>query len=130
MEATPGEDQSMLIVMWLRLMRTMIKGAQQDPHFRALAVTAVSLVVIGTAFFSINQGWSLVDSFYFSVTTLTTVGFGDLAPTGNGAKLATVAYELAGIGVFVLLLSQLAQRTLEGRRSDTSEPDGDSAPAG
>ncbi|TFG73144.1 MAG: two pore domain potassium channel family protein [Solirubrobacterales bacterium] len=111
---------------WFRMLRTMVRGVKEDPEFRALAGAVGSLLVVGTVFYALNQDWSLVDSFYFSVTTLTTVGFGDLAPEGDGAKLATVAYELSGVGLLVLFLSQLSQRGVRereekrGRRSESA----------
>jgi hypothetical protein len=44
--------------------------------FGALAV----VICAGTVGFSAVEGFSLADSFYFSVVTITTVGFGDLHP--------------------------------------------------
>ena len=105
----------MLIATWIKLLKTMIKGVVDDPNFRALAAAVGLMFVVGTLFFSFNQGWSLVDSFYFSVTTLTTVGYGDLSPEGAGARLATVAYQLAGIGLLVIFLSEIAKRGMFGR---------------
>ncbi|MBK5117615.1 MAG: two pore domain potassium channel family protein, partial [Thermoleophilia bacterium] len=112
MEPRTEKHRSVLMVTWYKLVREMIEGANEDPKFRALVHTVVGLLVVGTIFFSLNQGWNLIDSFYFSVTTLTTVGYGDFAPTGSGARLAAVAYQLAGIGVFVLLVSELARRSV------------------
>lgn len=113
----------MLVVTWVRLMRTMVRAASEDPNFRALLATVVGLLVVGTVFYSLSQDWNLVDSFYFSVTTLTTVGYGDFAPSGSGARLATVAYQLAGIGVFVLLLSEVARRSVLRHGADLDESD-------
>lgn len=115
----------MLVVTWLKLLRGMIEGVNEDPNFRALVRTVIGLLVVGTVFFSLNQGWNLIDSFYFSVTTLTTVGYGDFTPTGSGARLAAVAYQLAGIGVFVLLVSELARRSVVRHGADPGDSDGD-----
>jgi voltage-gated potassium channel len=51
--------------------------------------------------YSTVEGWSVVDAFYFSVTTLTTVGLGDLAPTTTMGKLFTVVYIFAGLGIIL-----------------------------
>lgn len=105
----------MLVVTWMKLLKTMIKGVVDDPNFRALAAAVGMMFVVGTLFYWLNQGWSLIDAFYFSVTTLTTVGYGDLSPEGDGARLATVAYQLAGIGLLVVFLSEIAKRGMFGR---------------
>ena len=75
-----------------------------DPDFqrhtyKALAAGAVFLVTCGTVIFSLLEDWSIVDSFYFSVVTATTVGFGDITPDTDGAKLFTVVYIIFGISI-------------------------------
>ena len=49
--------------------------------------------------FSLLEDWSIVDSLYFSVVTATTVGFGDLTPSTDGAKLFTIVYIISGISI-------------------------------
>jgi hypothetical protein len=46
---------------------------------------------------------------------LTTVGFGDLAPTTPGTQIFTIVYILTGLGVLVALLSSVAQQYLRQR---------------
>ncbi|CAN5863566.1 hypothetical protein BH23ACT4_BH23ACT4_07370 [soil metagenome] len=58
------------------------------------------------------EGWSWVDSFYFTVVTLTTVGYGDLAPSGDISKLFTVFLIVAGVGFILAFLNFLASMTV------------------
>lgn len=51
-------------------------------------------IIIGTISFYYLENWSLIDSFYFSVTTLTTVGYGDFVPTTEISRLFTAFYIL------------------------------------
>ena len=62
-------------------------------------VLVVLLLAIGTVYYNVAEGWSYVDSFYFSTMTLTTIGFGDLTPTTDGAKIVTSFYAIFGIGI-------------------------------
>jgi len=62
------------------------------------------------------EGWSLLDAFYFSVMTLTTVGYGDFSPSTTAGKLFTIVYIFVGIGIILGFLNLIADRSLEGRR--------------
>lgn len=45
------------------------------------------------------EGWSLPDAAYFSVVTLTTVGYGDLSPTTTMSKLFVIYYSVVSIAI-------------------------------
>ena len=53
----------------------------------------------------------MLDSLYFSVTTLTTVGYGDLVPTNDTSKLFTLIYILAGVGILLGFVNAVATHT-------------------
>lgn len=55
------------------------------------------LVVLGTVAYRLMEHWSWVTSFYFSVCTLTTVGYGDYYPTTDLSRLFTAIYVLVGV---------------------------------
>jgi voltage-gated potassium channel len=111
---------------------TNIKDLQHDPDFqrhtyKLLAAGAVLLIATGTVIFSLLEDWSIVDSFYFSVVTATTVGFGDLAPETDEAKLFTVVYIIFGISIIGTFLdARFKKRTYkrETRIEQTEQPQG------
>jgi peptidoglycan hydrolase CwlO-like protein len=70
-------------------------------------ILIVLLLSIGTVYYSHAEGWSYVDSFYFSTMTLTTIGFGDLTPTGEASKIFTSLYAIFGIGIMLYILSSV-----------------------
>ena len=78
-----------------------------QPHIKLgyMVTILIILLSIGTIFFNQVEGWSYVDSFYFSTTTLTTIGFGDLTPTTNTSKMFTSFYAIFGIGAMLYILS-------------------------
>ncbi len=67
------------------------------------------LIFIGTLFFHEFERWSWVDSFYFTSTTLMTIGYGDIHPTMVITKLFTVFFAFAGIGLMLYSLTILGQ---------------------
>jgi voltage-gated potassium channel len=75
----------------------------------------VGIIAIGTVVYHTLEGWSWADSFYFSVCSITTVGYGDLAPTTEGARLFTAFYVLVGVAVAFTALGVLGANYL--RRS-------------
>lgn len=87
----------------------------RDPRFRGLVTLVAALLLTGTVFYSVAEGWGLLDSLYFSVVALLTVGFGDLVPTTAASKLFTIFYVLIGVGVLISFVSAIAQGA-EGRR--------------
>ena len=94
-----------------------------EPSFRGLLYLVSLIVGSGTVFYRFVEDWGWVDSFYFTVITLTTVGYGDLAPTRAASKLFTVALVLLGIGLLVALIERIARYAVqdhEGRRGDAS----------
>jgi hypothetical protein len=70
-----------------RFIRAMVGAWRRDEEFRSLVYLVLITLAGGTIFYSTVEKWSVVDAFYFSVTTLTTVGLGDLAPTTMLGKL-------------------------------------------
>ncbi len=86
---------------------------KEDEQFRALVVILASIVLSGTVFYTVMEKWSIIDSMYFSIMTIATIGYGDLAPTTPLSKIFTIVMALAGIGVFVGIVTKLAQGLAE-----------------
>jgi voltage-gated potassium channel len=118
----------------VRLARGVVGAWRRDPQFRSLVILVIFTLLGGTVFYSQVEGWSAVDAFYFSVTTLTTVGFGDLAPTTTLGKLFTVVYIFTGLSIILGFIDTVAKETLDrrtSRRRAREEPEGpDTPPAG
>jgi voltage-gated potassium channel len=112
-----------LFVMLRRFSRALRDAWRSDVAFRMLLALVVSLLVSGTTFFTLVEGWSVLDSFYFSVTTLTTVGFGDPAPATAAGKIFTILYIFVGLGVIGGFINVLAKHTFarQRRRGGVSE---------
>jgi voltage-gated potassium channel len=93
-----------------------LRAMFRDPEGKVLAVSAVTMIVVGTVAYIFLEGWSPIDALYFSVVTLATVGFGDLHPTTDAARLFTVFYIISGLGIIAAFLSELPKYRGESRR--------------
>ena len=108
-----------LVLMLRRFLRTLRDAWKSDQAFRFLLALVVSLLLSGTVFFTLVEGWSVLDSLYFSVTTLTTVGFGDPAPATAAGKIFTMLYIFVGLGVIGGFINVLAKHTFARRMRGT-----------
>lgn len=52
---------------------------------------------------------SYIKAFYFTVTTITTVGYGDIVPDSDGARLFTSSLIIIGVAVFLSTTVLIAQ---------------------
>jgi voltage-gated potassium channel Kch len=84
-----------------------LRLALSDPEFRTIAVMMAAMLIVGTVFYSNVEGWSALDALYFSVITLTTVGYGDFSPHTAAGKIFTMVYLLLGIGLIVAFADRL-----------------------
>ena len=94
--------------LMFRFFRSLWQGLK-DKEFRALFLWVLGIIALGTWFYARVEGWTPLDALYFTVTTLTTVGYGDFAPRTPAGKLFTIFYIVVGIGLlsgFVILLAE------------------------
>ncbi len=79
--------------------------ALASPRVRPIVALLVGMLAFGTVFFHHVEGWSWLDSLYFCVITLATVGYGDFSPKTDLGKIVTMLYILAGIGLLVAVVN-------------------------
>lgn len=75
----------------------------------------VFILLLGTALFHNLEGWTWVDSFYFTGITVTTVGYGDIHPTHDLSKILTVLFSFVGVGIALFAITSIAQEYFEDR---------------
>lgn len=72
-------------------------------------------MLVGTIAFRLLEGWTSIQAFYFSVVTLSTVGYGDLHPSSDATRLFTALFILAGVGIVLASLTVIGTGLLERR---------------
>ena len=100
-----------------RLFKAIVK-ASCEAEFRALFLLTLILLISGSIFYMHFEDWSFVDALYFCAMTMTTVGYGDFAPTSPTSKIFTVVYTFSSIGVFVSLAAKLATAMTRSLKHD------------
>ena len=99
------------------------------------SILGLVLVVLATGilFYHVVEDWSFLDSAYFSVITLTTIGFGDFSPKTDLGKIFTIFYAFAGIGLLAGYIQLRARQRIQRRQFPAKDPkagawDGDVLP--
>ncbi len=93
-----------------------IRHAWHDPAFRFLALVVSMILGIGTVFYHTVEGWRWLDSLYFCVMTLATVGYGDFSPHTDAGKIFTMVYVFLGIGLLIAIFTRLAEALLAAQK--------------
>ncbi len=92
-----------------------------------LLFTAAGIIVIGSfVILSVesqhpdSQINSMLDAVWWTVATVTTVGYGDIVPVTDTGKIVAIFFMFFGIGVLAIFLSVLGTQFYK-RRFETEE---------
>ncbi|MGH1414733.1 MAG: potassium channel family protein [Pelagimonas sp.] len=80
-----------------------------------LAGLLLFVIIMGTIFFRWVEGWSWIDSYFFTVVTLSTVGYGQLVPATAIGKIGTTIFIITGLGIFAAAIQQFAHFAIRKR---------------
>jgi voltage-gated potassium channel len=80
------------------------------PGYRELALlaTAVAIVLLGAALFSLSQHISYGVALYWSITTATTVGYGDVTPHNTAGRVIAAGVMLTTIPIVAAVFALIA----------------------
>ncbi len=66
------------------------------------------LILVGGAYtYHHVEGWSILDSTYFTVITATTIGYGDLTPQTTTGKIFTMFFAFFGVATVLYFISAI-----------------------
>ncbi len=74
------------------------------------------ILTVGSVFYHRVEKLEWLDSIYFSVITLTTVGYGDISPKTDAGKIFTIFYVLIGIGIVAFSANYLLTTAVKRSR--------------
>jgi len=79
----------------------------QDKEYLELLYTTAIVLVFGTVVFHYLEGWRWLDSLYFCVITLTTIGYGDFTPRTDLGKIFNIFYIIIGLGLILSFIQTI-----------------------
>jgi voltage-gated potassium channel len=117
----PASLQAARVLRLLRVLRvlrlmTALRKLYTFEGLRYAALVAVMTALGGGAAFSaVEQGHNEAvtntwDGVFWAVTTMTTVGYGDIYPRTDGGRLIAIAVMIVGIGFLSMLIGAAAER--------------------
>jgi len=93
-------------------------------NLKLIAILLGLLVIVGIAGFHLIEGWSYFDGFYMVLTTITSIGYGEIHPLSHAGRLFNSFVIITGVGLVLLLVGGASRTLLEfeiqslfGRRS-------------
>jgi voltage-gated potassium channel len=82
-------------------------------NLKIIFAALVVLVLIGVAGFHYMEGWSWFDGFYMVLTTITTIGYGEVHPLSHAGRIFNTFIIVTGVGLVLLFFGGMTQALLE-----------------
>lgn len=88
----------------------------RDPlrHLMYAGTVLAGVIGLGTAGYTLIEGWPVFDALYMTVTTVTTVGYREIYPLSLAGRVFTLLLILLGVGTLFYVLGNFARFVLEG----------------
>lgn len=102
----------MVLVEFFLLFRR-IRSAFRRRRFIILLGLIAGVLAVGTIGLHETDGKSYWDSFYWTVVTIATIGYGDIYPVSFWARIVFFFVVIVGIGTFATALTELASYFME-----------------
>lgn len=111
--------------------RMLLIDVFNDRESRPIFLWVGVALLIGVFVYHWLEGWSYLDALYFCVISLATIGYGDLTPTTDLAKVFTILYVANGIGILLALFDRIREvRARQLRNDATAQHIGEEPPSG
>ena len=107
------------VLRTLRVIPILVRGLSalgrlfKKRGFGYVSVAFVGVALVAGGLFAMFEGYSLVDGLWWTVVTLTTVGYGDLSPTTPGGRATAAVLMVTSIGVVSFITANIAALFIE-----------------
>jgi len=90
-------------------------------RLRTFLLVMLGILVLGTVGFTLAEGLPFYDAVYFSIVTVTTVGYGDISPHTPLGKVLAIFLILGGVGTFMGVVANFTEMLLSRREKAARE---------
>jgi voltage-gated potassium channel len=84
-------------------------------HLKLCILLLILVILLGVSGYMTIEKWDFLDALYMSVTTLTTVGYGEVHELSNLGRLFTISFIIIGVVYFLYIAGAVVQFTVEGQ---------------
>jgi len=94
----------------------VIRARVENPfgRFRLPAVLLAFFIAFGTTGYLLIERWSMLDAFYMTIITISTVGFTEVHPMDTPGRLFTSVLIVGGVGTMLYAFGVFAETLSEG----------------
>ncbi len=98
--------------LFLARYKLKIKGIwsflQRENFIRLLLILVLIIIFSSLGLLLVEPDLSLSDSFWWTIVTLTTVGYGDITPTTTAGRMIAIVDMILGVGVLAVISANIA----------------------
>lgn len=80
--------------------------------FKGLVILIIIIAAGSTGYMAI-EGWSFFESFYMTVITITTVGYGEVQDLSEAGRFFTVVLIIVGMGIIIYIVGMFAEAMVD-----------------
>jgi voltage-gated potassium channel len=84
-------------------------------HIILSLLLTLLICISGTAGYMSIEGWNLLDSIYMTVTTIATVGYGEVHEVSRNGRIFTILLIFFGVGFCLYVAGAMVQFMVEGK---------------
>ncbi len=79
-----------------------------------MAIVFIGIFVVGTFGYSFLEDWDIIEALFFTLITLTTIGYGEIHPLSDAGRIFTIFIIISGLGLTLYGISSVTQLLVEG----------------